>query len=109
MTSKFYSDLDLNKDSLLFSQGFIHYSNFNPGQFGMTQPQGTQWLGYTQCDICHEECEEHLYDAKTSDGSWAVMCTSCWRVHGNPGLLLGLGFGQKYERREHNYYFKIEG
>lgn len=48
------------------------------------------------CDICSEELNQVMYDAKTLDGPWACLCPSCWATHTKQEL--GIGLGQKYLR-----------
>lgn len=49
-----------------------------------------------KCDLCL--CllvnEEIFVDGKTRDGSWAIMCKSCWDTR---GIGIGTGMGQVYE------------
>lgn len=42
-----------------------------------------------QCDFCDSSAQ---YDGATSDGAWAYMCASHFRLF---GIGLGLGKGQK--------------
>ena len=44
------------------------------------------WLGKTRCDFCG--------DAVTKQGSWVLMCDSCFHLYGRGEI--GLGKGQKY-------------
>lgn len=59
------------------------------------------WMGLAphRCDVC--ECEldkqDSFVDGKTAFGPWAVMCLTCHRDHGGK---LGVGLGQRYERRD---------
>ena len=101
--------LNLARHGHILNQGQIEDDYFVPPQCGMPQSHETQWLGSHYCDACGEECGRYLYDVKTNEGSWGVLCERCWPIHGNPGLRLGIGFGQKYERREHGNYYKVEG
>ena len=66
------------------------------------------WVGRTQCDICKRKDPPELYDAKTSRGTWALMCDFCWILLAQ-SLNLGVGIGQKYERQEDGRYLKTGG
>ena len=55
------------------------------------------WMGSTKCDICGEELSKTIIDGMTANGSWAVMCPKCHKIH---GVGLGTGKGQKYVRDE---------
>ena len=48
-----------------------------------------------QCNIC--ECAEAKYDGKTTQGTWAYMCESCFQRH---GVGLGVGSGQRLVLRK---------
>ncbi len=63
------------------------------------------WIGSTKCDICGEELTKTLIDGRTSNGSWAVMCPKCHKVH---GVGLGTGKGQKYVRDTEGDFVKVE-
>ena len=63
------------------------------------------WMGSTKCDICGEELTKTLIDGRTSNGSWAVMCPKCHKVH---GVGLGTGKGQKYVRDTEGDFVKVE-
>ena len=54
------------------------------------------WLGKTRCDFCGEDVTKHkaFFDAVTKQGSWALMCDSCFHLYGKGEI--GLGKGQKY-------------
>jgi len=73
------------------------------------------WVGThpTHCQICEEEITDQFIDGRTrsitSDktaGPWAVMCVRC---HGNYGVGLGTGHGQKYQRGTDGVFNKVEG
>uniref|UniRef100_A0A6M3LTL4 Uncharacterized protein n=1 Tax=viral metagenome TaxID=1070528 RepID=A0A6M3LTL4_9ZZZZ len=53
------------------------------------------WIGPVpeKCDICHEKPKDVFYDARTIHGSWAIMCSKCFKAR---GICLGTGYGQKY-------------
>ena len=52
-------------------------------------------LGTKQkCDICGAT-PSTIYDAPTTDGRWAWMCPSCWRLH-RRSERLGTGMGQRF-------------
>ena len=63
------------------------------------------WMGSTKCDICGEELTKILIDGRTSNGSWAVMCPKCHKIH---GVGLGTGKGQKYVRDTEGDFVKVE-
>lgn len=63
------------------------------------------WMGSTKCDICGEELTKTLIDGRTSNGSWAVMCPKCHKIH---GVGLGTGKGQKYVRDTEGDFVKVE-
>ena len=63
------------------------------------------WMGSTKCDICGEELTKTLIDGRTSNGSWAVMCSKCHKIH---GVGLGTGKGQKYVRDTEGDFVKVE-
>lgn len=68
-----------------------------------------QWYGEPPltCQTCNAKIENIFYDMKTTYGPWAIMCPSCAIL--GPGInILGLGFGQKYERT-HTKFHKTEG
>ena len=51
-----------------------------------------KWIGPdAKCDICGMDVTKGKYfvDAKTNQGSWALMCDICYIIHGVP-------IGQKY-------------
>jgi hypothetical protein len=60
-----------------------------------------KWIGSdTKCDLCLRPFTrsdgELLYDARTSQGPWGVLCTDCFATN---GIGLGTGFGQEYTRQ----------
>lgn len=63
------------------------------------------WMGSTKCDICGEELSKTIIDGMTANGSWAVMCPKCHKIH---GVGLGTGKGQKYVRDEVGDFVKVE-
>lgn len=50
----------------------------------------------SNCDICNSELVMICYDALTTFGRWGWLCPSCFVDY---GIGLGLGKGQKYERK----------
>lgn len=64
-----------------------------------------EWMGDTTCNICRAAVPPVLVDGKTKMGPWAVMCGPC---HGQVGVGLGTGRGQKYELTD-GTYLKVEG
>ena len=71
------------------------------------------WSGnLPACVTCEEffSIEEgtRMYDARTDQGPWANMCTSCF--HLGPGLgRTGPGFGQEYTRQANGRWLKTGG
>ena len=63
------------------------------------------WMGSTKCDICGEELSKTIIDGMTANGSWAVMCPKCHKIH---GVGLGTGKGQKYVRDTEGDFVKVE-
>lgn len=66
-----------------------------------------------KCDVCGDDfpvaVDTQMYDAKTMFGPWACMCQRCWKEH-NPLMQLGIGKGQKYERKiENGSFVLVEG
>ena len=44
-----------------------------------------RWLGKKTCDFCSTRVKDKgtvCYDAKTSMGPWAFMCSPCFNNHG---------------------------
>lgn len=60
------------------------------------------------CDCCSAPIQNVFYDAKTKRGPWAYMCHPC-QVHGEGVNKLGLGLGQKYEKRPDGKFEKTAG
>lgn len=57
-----------------------------------------KWLGQTKCNFCGDDVQQHkdFFDGRTIHGrSWALMCDSCFTIHGIG--VLGTGYGQKYD------------
>lgn len=48
-----------------------------------------------RCDICSHEftAGDKVYDAKTKQGPWGTLCSTCFQMH---GVGLGTGLGQEY-------------
>lgn len=65
-----------------------------------------KWLGSKVCNSCGDLCEVFLYDAKTKQGPWAVLCEQCFKWF---GFGLGTGLGQKYARQPNGEWHKVEG
>ena len=57
-----------------------------------------KWLGDlpATCNICNKPLATTFFDGKTQMGPWAIMCSSCHKVH---GIGLGTGRGQKYDAK----------
>ena len=66
-----------------------------------------EWLGEHSCNYCHKLEPLYLYDAKTHDGRWALMCSWCFKDHNSSGL--GTGRGQCYKRQDDGRYLKVQG
>ena len=45
------------------------------------------------CDLCHQKLKGNFIDGRTVYGPWGILCIPC---HGQYGVGLGLGKGQKY-------------
>lgn len=59
---------------------------------------GSKWTGTVKdCDLCHRPIQYTFVDGRTKDGRWAIMCPACRIEQGREKL--GVGLGQKYERR----------
>lgn len=61
-----------------------------------------EWYGEVpeKCQLCGSKIESIFIDGKTNLAtirSWACMCPTC---HGEVGDGLGMGHGQRYERRD---------
>lgn len=56
------------------------------------------WAGTPpeKCDICETPIKAAFVDGATTSGPWAYMCPTCHRIYGRG---LGMGRGQKYEKR----------
>lgn len=67
-----------------------------------------RWFGKTECDICHREIQESLYDAKRKDGNseWATMCEDCFHRF---GIAVRWGTGQKYHQSKDGYFYLVDG
>lgn len=70
-------------------------------------PRIKKWEGTvpSTCQLCGAELKQHFIDGATKLGPWAMMCTAC---HKNAGDGLGVGKGQKYEKRG-QLWIKIGG
>lgn len=49
-----------------------------------------------QCDLCDAPITTEFYDARTRYRVWAILCEPCFH---KDGVGLGLGCGQKYEKK----------
>ena len=59
-----------------------------------------------RCDICMGVIGPEFVDGRTTYGGWwACMCLAC---HRNVGVGLGIGRGQRYQRRN-DVFVKVEG
>ena len=61
------------------------------------------------CDICKRPFMLVKYDAKTHSGAWANMCPSCFLDNTPFPHTLGVGLGQRYERKVGGEFVKTEG
>lgn len=64
------------------------------------------WRGSppVHCDVCSLPLTDTFVDGKTIFGPWGKLCLNC---HGNVGVGLGTGKGQKYKRDpENNVWYK---
>jgi len=66
------------------------------------------WIGSIpkECDICGIAIANAFVDDMTREGPWANMCPDCHRLH---GCGLGLGVGQRYEKKPDGKFHKTEG
>jgi len=66
-----------------------------------------KWMGsaITHCDLCDADIDTVFVDGKTIDGPWGILCPDC---HEARGVGLGIGYGQKYEKKGKEW-LKIEG
>lgn len=57
------------------------------------------WMGPppVRCELCPKVVELTFVDGKTTYGGWAIMCDEC---HAAVGAGLGIGHGQRYEKRD---------
>ena len=56
-----------------------------------------KWYGTIgDCDGCKTDLNDghFFFDAKTTFGSWGLLCESCFKKY---GVGLGSGLGQKYD------------
>ena len=67
-----------------------------------------QWYGDTECDICHREIHNNLYDAQRRDinSEWATMCENCFKRF---GIAVRWGIGQKYKQESDGNFYLIDG
>lgn len=68
---------------------------------------GDPWIGQApeSCDVCERKLMLSFVDGKTRMGPWAIMCPTC-RVEVGPAKL-GLGMGQKFERKPGGSWVKV--
>jgi hypothetical protein len=61
-------------------------------------PAGDLWQGSEprSCDLCRKPIGKTFMDAKTSQGAWGILCPQCHKTH---GVGLGLGLGQRYDKK----------
>ena len=67
-------------------------------KLSMTLEQETpakSWVGEIpkRCDLCGTDLVGTFVDGRTYNGSWGILCTSCFMLH---GVGLGTGKGQLY-------------
>lgn len=64
-----------------------------------------KWMGSEpiRCDLCGQPFKKFFIDGKTTFGPWGLLCEDC---HGNKGVGLGEGKGQKYDLKTK---IKVEG
>lgn len=64
---------------------------------------GSKWAGKPdlKCDMCDQQIQRTFVDGLTSNGQWGIMCPTCRIVEGRHTL--GVGLGQKYERKGDDY------
>ena len=59
------------------------------------------WCGtIDKCDLCGNDIEDTFIDGATTEGPWAIMCEDC---HFDYGDGLGIGKGQRYEKKKGGY------
>lgn len=63
------------------------------------------WQGQriTDCQLCNGQITSVFYDGKTCHGPWAIMCPKCHETH---GVGIGLGKGQRYEKKAKGIWLK---
>jgi len=61
----------------------------------------------TVCQITNKRLGPVMYDGKTRNGPWAIMCEEAWEAYGCGRL--GAGFGQKYRRSTEGGFYLSEG
>ena len=65
-----------------------------------------------RCDICGGLCGRTYYDARTTRGPWADMCSRCFSFNtrnGGTSADLGIGRGQRYDLTDGKNWEKTEG
>jgi len=67
------------------------------------------WLGpVNRNDDFSVPIKNVFIDGKTKQGGkWAIMSEKSWKLHGFG--VLGLGWGQKYEKQSDGRWLKVEG
>ena len=64
------------------------------------------WCGtIDKCDVCKDDIEDTFIDGATTEGPWAIMCPVCHYVY---GIGLGIGRGQRYEKKQGGF-LQMEG
>ena len=86
------------------AQAYVDRSTFNPPVFWQGDMDGVK------CDTCSVIFSTTFYDMKLagSSGQWACICPSC--AMGGQGIgKVGLGFGQRYDRKENGWMLTAGG
>lgn len=67
-----------------------------------------KWLGEVPqgCQLCSGPFNKVMYDSRTRDGRWGLLCKSCWQDQNGQ---VGTGFAQKYELGASEVWWKTEG
>lgn len=70
----------------------------------------SRWIGATptQCDLCGGSIADVFYDARLPRyrGKWGTICTTCFHLQ---HCTLGVGHGQRYERRGEKHFVCTAG
>jgi len=67
----------------------------------------TIWNGKTTCDFCHKPLSGILFNGKTINGLWAVMCPTCHSFYGYSKF--GNNFGEMYKENSERKFVKVKG